>query len=34
MAFVVEIEHFLGNLEPFVHQYGAGAVMVILTLEF
>jgi len=33
MAFVVEIEHFLGNLEPLVHEYGAAAVMVILTFE-
>ncbi len=33
MAFVVEIEHVLGNLEPFVHSYGAAAVMVILTFE-
>ncbi len=34
MAFVVEIEHLLGNLEPLVHEYGAAAVMVILTFEF
>ena len=33
MAFVVEIEHVLGNLEPLVHEYGAAAVMVILTFE-
>ncbi len=33
MAFVVEIEHLLGNLEPLVHEYGAAAVMVILTFE-
>ncbi|MGH6812056.1 MAG: DedA family protein [Methylocella sp.] len=33
MAFVVEIEHLLGNLEPLVHVYGAAAVMVILTFE-
>ena len=33
MAFLVEIEHVLGNLEPFVHAYGAAAVMVILTFE-
>ena len=30
---MVEIEHLLGNLEPFVHAYGAAAVMVILTFE-
>ncbi len=30
---IVEIEHFLGNLEPFIHAYGAAAVMVILTFE-
>jgi len=30
---IAEIEHLLGNLEPFVHEYGAAAVMVILTLE-
>jgi membrane protein DedA with SNARE-associated domain len=33
MAFVAEIEHLLGNLEPFVHAYGAAAVMAILTFE-
>jgi membrane protein DedA with SNARE-associated domain len=33
MAFVGEIEHVLGNLEPFVHEYGAAAVMLILTFE-
>jgi membrane protein DedA with SNARE-associated domain len=33
MAFGVEIEHLFGNLEPFVHTYGAAAVMVILTFE-
>ncbi|MGH6834471.1 MAG: DedA family protein [Methylocella sp.] len=33
MAGMVEIEHLLGNLEPFVHEYGAAAVMVILTFE-
>ncbi len=33
MAFVIEIEHLLGNLEPLVHAYGAAAVMVILTFE-
>lgn len=33
MAFVAEIEQALGNLEPFVHEYGAAAVMVILTFE-
>ena len=33
MPFVVEIEHLLGNLEPLVHDYGAAAVMVILTFE-
>jgi len=33
MAFVAEIEHILGNLEPLVHAYGAAAVMVILTFE-
>ena len=33
MALLVEIEHVLGNLEPFVHAHGAAAVMVILTLE-
>jgi membrane protein DedA with SNARE-associated domain len=33
MALWVEIEHVLGNLEPFVNAYGAAAVMVILTLE-
>ena len=27
------IEHFLGDLEPFVRQYGAFAVTVILTFE-
>lgn len=31
---IAEIEHLLCNLEPFVHEYGAAAVMVILTLEF
>ncbi len=31
MALLVEIEHVLGNLEPFVHAYGAAAVMVVLT---
>jgi membrane protein DedA with SNARE-associated domain len=30
---IAEIEHLLGNLEPFVHEYGAAAVMVILTFE-
>lgn len=34
MAVMVGIEHVLGNLEPFVHAYGAAAVMVILTFEF
>ncbi|MGB8899109.1 MAG: hypothetical protein WCC90_07680, partial [Methylocella sp.] len=33
MAVMVGIEHVLGNLEPFVHAYGAAAVMVILTFE-
>ena len=33
MPFVVEIEHLLGNLEPLVHDYGAAAVMIILTFE-
>lgn len=33
MAVMVGIEHLLGNLEPFVHSYGAAAVMVILTFE-
>jgi membrane protein DedA with SNARE-associated domain len=33
MAVMVGIEHLLGNLEPFVHAYGAAAVMVILTFE-
>jgi hypothetical protein len=33
MALLVEVEHVLGNLEPFVHAYGAAAVMVILTFE-
>jgi membrane protein DedA with SNARE-associated domain len=33
MALTVEIEHLFGNLEPFVHEYGAAAVMVILTFE-
>ena len=33
MAFVAEIEHILGNLEPLVHAYGAAAIMVILTFE-
>ena len=33
MAVMVGIEHVLGNLEPFVHSYGAAAVMVILTLS-
>jgi len=27
------IEHLFGNLEPFIHTYGAAAVMVILTFE-
>ncbi len=27
------IAHLFGNLEPFVHEYGAAAVAVILTLE-
>jgi membrane protein DedA with SNARE-associated domain len=27
------IAHFFGNFEPFVHAYGATAVMVILTFE-
>ena len=30
---MVGIEHLFGNLEPFVHDYGAAAVMVILTFE-
>ena len=30
---LVAIEHILGNLEPLVHEYGAAAVMVILTFE-
>jgi membrane protein DedA with SNARE-associated domain len=30
---IAEIEHLLGNLEPFVHDYGAAAVMLILTFE-
>jgi membrane protein DedA with SNARE-associated domain len=30
---IAEIEHLLGNLEPFVREYGAAAVMVILTFE-
>jgi membrane protein DedA with SNARE-associated domain len=30
---IVDIEHLLGNLEPLVHEYGAAAVMVILTFE-
>ncbi|MGQ0445850.1 MAG: DedA family protein [Beijerinckiaceae bacterium] len=33
MAFLVEIEQILGNLEPFIHAYGAAAVMVILAFE-
>jgi membrane protein DedA with SNARE-associated domain len=33
MALTVETEHLFGNLEPFVHEYGAAAVMVILTFE-
>ncbi|MGH6842443.1 MAG: DedA family protein [Methylocella sp.] len=33
MAFLVEVEHILGNLEPFIHAYGAAAVLVILTFE-
>ncbi|HUB63222.1 MAG TPA: DedA family protein [Methylocella sp.] len=30
---IVEIEHFFRHLEPLVHEYGAAAVMVILTFE-
>jgi membrane protein DedA with SNARE-associated domain len=30
---MVEIEHLFGDLEPFVHEYGATAVLVILTFE-
>lgn len=30
---IAEIEHLFGNLEPLVHDYGAAAVMVILTFE-
>jgi membrane protein DedA with SNARE-associated domain len=30
---VSEIAHLLGRLEPFVRDYGVGAVLVILTLE-
>ncbi len=30
---MVEIGHLFGNLEPFIHAYGAAAVMVILTFE-
>ena len=33
MALTVETEHLFGNLEPFVHEYGAAAVMIILTFE-
>ncbi|HUI22587.1 MAG TPA: DedA family protein [Methylocella sp.] len=33
MAAIAGIEHLFGNLEPFVHEYGAAAVMVILTFE-
>jgi len=33
VTLLVEIEHILGNLEPFVHEYGAAAVMIILTFE-
>ena len=33
MALTVETEHLFGNLEPFVHEYGAATVMVILTFE-
>ncbi|MGH6934568.1 MAG: DedA family protein, partial [Methylocella sp.] len=33
MASVVDIEHIVENLEPFVHAYGAAAVTVILTFE-
>jgi len=33
MAVTGGIEHLFGNLEPFVHTYGAAAVMVILTFE-
>jgi membrane protein DedA with SNARE-associated domain len=30
---MVDIEHLIGNAEPLVHEYGAAAVMVILTFE-
>jgi membrane protein DedA with SNARE-associated domain len=30
---MVEIGHLFGNAEPLVHEYGAAAVMVILTFE-
>jgi membrane protein DedA with SNARE-associated domain len=30
---VTEFGHLLGALEPYVHQYGAGAVFLILTFE-
>ncbi|MGH6823013.1 MAG: DedA family protein [Methylocella sp.] len=33
MAVMAEVERLLGNLEPFVHAYGAAAVMAILTFE-
>ncbi|TPV99444.1 MAG: putative membrane protein [Beijerinckiaceae bacterium] len=33
MALMVGIEHLFGNLEPFIHAYGAVAVTVILAFE-
>lgn len=33
MAVTAEIEHVFGNLAPYIHTYGAAAVVVILTFE-
>jgi membrane protein DedA with SNARE-associated domain len=33
MAASAEVEHLLGNLAPYIHEYGAAAVTIILTLE-
>ncbi|MBO0732857.1 MAG: DedA family protein [Methylocapsa sp.] len=33
MAVTAEIEHLFGNLAPYIHSYGAAAVVVILTFE-
>jgi membrane protein DedA with SNARE-associated domain len=30
---MTEVHHILGNLEPWVHEYGAVAILLILTLE-